>query len=200
MGKGKLAMNYKNSIAQTIVTDPTEWPLDLEGAKDQVSFTGTEKNAKLTSLIKEVTLEAEKMLGRKIITQTWKAFYAGWPDEYFIIPFGQLQSVTHIKYKDTDGDQTTWSSADYIVDTDQDPGRVTLGYAKSWPSTTLYPSNPIEIQFVCGYGLAADVPEDLKNILKVCLERKFSRPGPNYDKYMESAWDLYLMNNRCLGV
>ena len=35
----------------------------------------------------------------------------------------------------------------------------------TWPNESLYPSNPIEIEFVCGYGLAADVPEDIKDAM-----------------------------------
>jgi len=62
-----------------------------------------------------------------------------------------LQSVTSVKYTDSDGDQSTLSTDDYIVDNDSEPGRIVLGYGTVWPTATLYPSNPIEIQFLCGY-------------------------------------------------
>ncbi|MFH2075423.1 MAG: phage head-tail connector protein, partial [Pseudomonadota bacterium] len=72
-----------------------------------------------------------------------------------ILPFGALQSVTHVKYTDTDGTQTTRSTDEYNVDTDSDPGRIQLDYGYSWPSASLHPKNPIEVQFVCGYGAHA---------------------------------------------
>jgi len=75
---------------------------------------------------------------------------------------------------DTDGDQTTWDSDEYIVDTDEEPGRVVLGYDESWPSETLYPTNAIEIIYTCGYGAyAGNVPESIKAAIKVYLSDLF---------------------------
>ena len=78
------------------------------------------------------------------------------------MPFGQLQSVTHVKYTDTAGVQTTFSAEAWEISTSRDPGVLALSYGYSWPSTTLRVLDPIEIQFVCGWTTAADVPYDLR--------------------------------------
>lgn len=194
--------DYKYNVATTLVTAPAVYPLSLAEAKEHLRVTSTDENNLLTNLIKAVTLQAEELTGCKFITQTWKAFYNGWPDEYFVIPYPPLQSVTHIKYKNTAGTQTAWNDGNspmtyaYIVDTDSDPGRVVLGYDESWPSTTLYPSIPIEIQFICGYGLAASVPEDVKTMLKIGLERLYDRPHESYDKLLKDIWEGFIYNKK----
>ena len=105
----------------------------------------------------------ETITGRRLITQTWKWLLDAFPcGDRLTLPFGQLQSVTHIKYTDTAGTQTTFSADYWEASTARDPGVLALSYAHSWPSTTLRVLDPIEIQFVCGWTTAADVPYDIQ--------------------------------------
>lgn len=143
------------AMDKTLVTAPVYYPISLYEAKKHLRIESDDQDhdAEITALIAAATEEAEQFTRRRLITQTWKAFLDGFPKEDFIIlPFGKLQSVTHLKYTDSDGDETTWDSSNYIVNTDSDPGRITLAYGVSWPTVTLNTSNPIEVQFVCGYG------------------------------------------------
>jgi len=148
-------------MQRTIVTPPTYFAVSLDEIKDHLRVTHTDEDPYIQALLMTAQGQVESYLNRKLITQTWKAFFDDWPDgDAIVLPFGQLQSVTNVKYTDSDGDQSTFSSDDYIVDTDSEPGRVVLGYNESWPTATLYPSNPIEVQFVCGYG--AHTPQDVE--------------------------------------
>ena len=192
--------DYKTNVAEKIVTEPTEEPVTLAEAKGHLRITSSDENTVLNNLIKTVRKQAEKLTGRAIITQTRKAFYAGWPDEYFILPWPNLASVTHVKYTNSAAVGTTWAADEYIVDTDKEPGRVQLGYGESFPSATLYPSNPIEIQFVCGYGLAASVPQDLKTVLLLGIERLYDRPHKDYDKLLKDIWESSLNDLKDRGV
>ena len=71
--------------------------------------------------------------------------------------------MTSIKYKDAAGDESTLSSANYVVDTDSQPGRIRLTSAGSWPGGTLYPASAIRVRFTAGYGDApAAVPYNLR--------------------------------------
>ena len=98
----------------------------------------------------------EQYLGRKLITQTWYAYYDDWPNcDHIILPFGNLQSVTAIKYTDTAGSESTWSSSEYHVETESQKGKVVVAYGYTWPNEALKTSKPIEIEFVCGYGAAS---------------------------------------------
>jgi len=124
----------------------------------------------LTSILitsREIT---EDITRRRLLTQTWDYVLQSWPSKnYFKLPYGNLQSVTSVKYKDTAGvEYTLVNGTDYIVETNGPKcGKVVLPYSGTWPTTTLYPSNPIAIRFVCGWTTAANVPSKLKTAQKM---------------------------------
>lgn len=125
----------------------------------------------LNDWIKTARLQVENDSRRQLITATWDYFLQEWPSEDRIkLPFGNLQSITSIKWKNTTGTETTLTAnTDYLVETNGDQcGFVVLPYGETWPTGTLYPSNPIAIRFVCGYGsLASDVPSNAKSAMKL---------------------------------
>jgi len=139
-----------------IVTEPTGNVVSLDEAIKHLNGVPTEDYGYVQSLVFSAVAAVESITNRKLLTQTWTAYADEWPyADHFTIPYGQLQSVASVKYLDTDGVENTVDSGDYIVDTESDPGRVVLGYNKSWPTESLYPSNPIRIEFTCGYGTHA---------------------------------------------
>lgn len=108
----------------------------------------------------------ETICNRKLITQTWKWFLEDFPcGDRIALPFGQLQSVTHVKYTDSDGTQTTFSDSYWETSIACDPGVLALSYGQSWPSTTLRVLDPVEIQFVCGWLTAPDVPAEIRSAI-----------------------------------
>lgn len=105
----------------------------------------------------------EEVLRRPLITQTWKLTldqFPGWADA-ISIPLPPLQSITTIKYYDTAGVLQTMDAADYIVDAQSEPARVTPTIDDSWPQTQER-VGAVEIVFVAGYGAASDVPRRFK--------------------------------------
>jgi uncharacterized phiE125 gp8 family phage protein len=142
----------------TLVTPPANLPITLAEAKDhlRIESTFTNDNAYIRSLIFVAMDQVESVLRRKLITQTWKAFYDCWPTKWEL-PYGQLQSVTHVKYTDSGGTvNTDFNEGDeFTVDTDSDPGRIVLKYGEVYPGNSLAEMNPIEVQMVVGYGTHA---------------------------------------------
>lgn len=136
----------------TIVSQPTGMLVSLAEAKAHLRVDHTGDDGYIQALIMAAIGQAEDITRRKFLTQTWDAYFEEWPDDYFTLPFGNLQSVTSVKYLDEEGTESTVDSSDYIVGTGGDPGRVVLAYNASWPTSTLYPSDPITIRFACGYG------------------------------------------------
>jgi len=160
----------------TLKTAPVAEPISLDEAKRHVriDIDETDHDDYLHDLIVVAREQVEMITWRKLVTQTWYAYLDRWPGgKYIELPFGKLQSVTAIKYTDVDGDESTWSSAEYIVGTDYLKGRVTLADGYTWPNETLYPSNPIEIEFLCGYGLAVSVPPQIKHAMKMIISELF---------------------------
>jgi uncharacterized phiE125 gp8 family phage protein len=127
----------------------------------------------LTALITAARQQVEAITQRQLISATWDLFLDEFPAKGFIpLPFGQLQSVSSVAYTDSDGvSHPMILTTDYLVDASSDPGRVVLPYGVSWPSFTPYPSNPIAIRFVAGYGsTAASVPAGIRTAIKMLAE------------------------------
>lgn len=107
------------------------------------------------------------ILGRAIITQTWRmkmdAFPAD-PTARIRIPLPPLQSVSSITYVDQNGSTQTLASSGYkVMAAGENPGSIALAYGQEWPSTREEPE-AVTITFVCGFGDAAsDVPAAVIN-------------------------------------
>lgn len=124
----------------------------------------------LNAIITTAREYIEDVTRRALLTQTWDYYLDAFPDaDYFKLPFGNLQTVTHVKYTDSDGTQTTMTvTTDYLVETNGEGyGRIVLPYGETWPSFTAYPSNPIVVRFVCGWTTAALVPYKIKAAMKM---------------------------------
>lgn len=159
---------------EKIVTPPAAFPVTVDECKAQCRVEFVQDDAIFTRLISGCTFHIEEILQRKLITQTWKMWLDAWPEEIKIL-FGDLQSVTHVKYTDEDESQSTLDSADYLVDTDSVPGRILLANDTTWPTATLSTRNPIEIQFVTGYGDAAsDIPQDIRDAILVTIADRYT--------------------------
>jgi uncharacterized phiE125 gp8 family phage protein len=161
----------------TLKTAPVNEPLTLDEVKNhlRIDLNHVDHDDYLTSLISVAREHVEDITWRKLITQSWYAYLPDWPSgNYIELPFGQLRSVTTIIYTDVDAAPTTWSSAEYIVGTDYQHGRVTLADGYSWPNENLYPSNPIEVDFICGYGTTrASVPPSVRHAMKLLISEMF---------------------------
>lgn len=150
-------------MAITIVTPPSEEPLTLTEAKIHLRVDHTDDDALITSLIFAARQYVEQYLQRAIITQTLRLTMDAFPDGDIKV-YPSLQSITSIKYIDTDGVLQTWPTANYLVDTYSLIGRVSPAYGDSYPDTRNQ-LNAIEIVFIAGYGVAADVPQSIKQAM-----------------------------------
>ena len=159
------------------------------GTSILVNEATTAEDDLLIRILQSAIDDAEDFTGRQLLTATFKGYLDEFPPDkdYIELPFGNLQSVTSIKYKDSDGTETTLTeNTDYLVETNVDAtlggdqvGRIVLPYGVSWPSVELYPSNPITIEFICGWKAAANVPSKIKQaILLMAADRYADRGEP----------------------
>jgi uncharacterized phiE125 gp8 family phage protein len=154
----------------------------------------------LTAHIETAREHVEDITRRALLSQTWDYYLNEFPaEDYFIIPFGNLQSVTHLKYTDSDGDETTITEdTDYIVETNGDQcGRIVLCYGKTWPSFTAYPSNPIVCRFICGWTTAASIPTKIRTAVKMIAAKLFESRGEDIvgQTVREDRFFLNLLNS-----
>lgn len=150
------------SYAYQLVTGPTEFAITDTQMEAHARAAG-QPVEQYQPYVRAAEAFVEQITGRKLVTQTWQCFLDDWPQsDRIALPFGKLQSVTHVKYTDTTGTQATLASSSWEISTARDPGVLALSYNQSWPSTTLRVLDPIEIQFTCGWTTAADVPYDIQ--------------------------------------
>lgn len=169
-------MKWKGVIVMSqivsLVTAPTQEPITLAEAKANSRIDTSDEDTLVTNLIIAAREWCEEYTGRSFAQQTWDLFLDSFPD-VIDIPKPPLQSVTHVKYYDTDGVQQTLSNTVYTVDTDSTTGRVYLAYGESWPSYQAI-RKTIEVRFVAGYDddgasppdYAANIPQRVK---QACL-------------------------------
>jgi len=142
----------------------------------------SDEDATLTAILAAARQQVENITRRQLMTATYDYYLSDWPGgDAIVLPFGNLASVTSVKYTDTDGTETTLAvTTDYTVELNGEQcGRVVLPYQGSWPAATLSPSNPIAIRFVCGYASAALVPETLQVAIKFAAENMWRHGGDN---------------------
>lgn len=151
-----------------VKTQPEAEAVDATLAKSHLGIFHSEDDTLIAFYCKAARRHVESgITGRSLVNQTFQAWWNSFPCEYHLeLPYPRLQSVTHLKYTDSTGTVTTWSSSNYFLDDKSEPGRLMLVPDASWPSATLYPANGVEVEYVAGYGAAADdVPEDIRNAI-----------------------------------
>jgi len=126
----------------------------------------------ITGLIKASRKYAEAYTRRAFITQTWELLLDRFPgsrNRGIELPKAAAQSITYIKYTDTSGTLTTWSSDEYTLFETATPGYIKPAYGYNWPSARNV-DGAVVIRFVCGYGAAASsVDADVLQAIKILI-------------------------------
>lgn len=154
--------------SQTVA--PATEPLSLADAKLHLRVVSDDDDDLITALIQGAREYVETFLRRQLVTATWAMTLDEFPDSDgdITLPLPPLASVTSIAYVDGDGDDQTLDSANYTVHTNCEPGKITLAYGESWPSTRDQP-DAVTVAFVAGYGAAAAVPAGIVAAIKLVL-------------------------------
>lgn len=163
------------SSGNSLIVGPAIEPITLAELKIHLKIgSDSTENDLLNELIVTARLDVENDTRRAIITQIWDYCPLRWPDTDRIkIPLGNLQTVVQVKYKESDwasiaDDKILILGTDYLIETNSDQcGFIVLPYGGSWPSVTLFPSNPITIRFIAGWTTTALVPSTIKSAIKM---------------------------------
>ena len=150
----------------------------------------------LNAIIASAREHVEDITRRAIITQTWDYFLDEWPSGNKIkLPRGNLQTTGFLMYYhevDADGNKDTTTmtlTTDYLIEQNGDQcGFVILPYNGTWPSFTHWPTQSIQIRYVCGWTTRALVPYKIKAAIKlICSDLYANREaqivsGQNYQE------------------
>jgi uncharacterized phiE125 gp8 family phage protein len=165
-----MAFGYEQrTLVQTEA--PTEEPVTVAEAKAHLRVTHNDDDSYITALIKAARADAEALSRRQFVTATYEYRRNRFPKgrEPLDITRTPLQSVTSVKYTDTDGtpDQT-WDAQKYQVDTGSLVGRIVPAYSESYPAVREGVSAVI-VTFVAGFGAASAVPQEAKHAILLCV-------------------------------
>lgn len=156
-------IRYTQSVA------PTQEPVTVAEIKHDRRITTTDDDDYLDSLITAARLYVESYTGRALVSATHIGYMDHFPSTGIItLDYPPLSSVTSLQYVDGDGATQTFSSGNYTVDASGVKGRITLNYGQSWPEYRAQ-HNAITITFVAGYGQALQVPQDIKQALRMLI-------------------------------
>jgi len=162
-----------------LLTSASTEAVTLSSIKKQLrlSTNATNDDALLTAHRVTARKTAEAITNRRFIHESNYLYLDDWPaGDSIEMPFAPLVSApsTAIVYKKSDGNSTTLSSSAWEVDAVSRPGRIVLGYGESWPGDTLWPTNPIRIEFKCGYGATTDsVPGHIRLAIRLLTGHYF---------------------------
>jgi uncharacterized phiE125 gp8 family phage protein len=152
-------------MALSLVTAPTDEPVELEIAKAHCRVTFTDDDGFFEDeLIPTARDRAELTTQRQLIEATWDLKLEAFPcDGWIDIPKPPLIAVVSVTYVDTAGVAQTWAASNYLVSIPVGArcrrGRLTPAYGVSWPSTRAQ-MDAVTVRFKAGYGTQpADVPK-----------------------------------------
>ena len=152
------------------ITPPVEQPIALEDARlqCQLDVDITDEDTLLESFILAATDYCEKYLCRPLITQEHQ--YLGCFHQKIELQ-ANLLSVESVQYINSNGAKKTLSPDDYYVDIAAPVGIVHLLCAN--PGVQSKHPKPVNINFTSGYGGAADVPESIKQCVRLLVGHWF---------------------------
>lgn len=154
-----------------LVTAPTALPVSLAEVKAQLRIEHDDEDNYLDRLINTGVnmVDAKGVLGQGLITQTWAQWMSNNPEREVALQLGPVQSVTAIKYYDTDGDLQTDTLSHYDVFGLSQNKTVKPKTGYGWPTAQLR-QDAIKIEYVVGFGDAStDVPESLRHAMLMLI-------------------------------
>lgn len=180
-------------MALRLIVAPGIEPVSVADAKLHCRVDTSDEDASFTRWIQGAREQAEHILERSLLPQTWEVTQDRFgayclvgmqnylPNPGALVPFSvtridllrpPVTAVTWVKYLDSNGAQQTLDPSYYVVDTDNEPGGITLAPGKSWPSTYAVP-NAVRVRYTAGYADAASVPANIKNFILLLVGTMF---------------------------
>jgi len=164
--------NYVPYGKLVLKTGPATTAISLAEAKAflRVDSDYDDDDSYITSLIGVATNVVEQFTRRRLITQTYNIYYDEFPP-YMDLQVGNVASVTHVKYYDTDNTLQTLDTSQYDVDIRVKPGRIYQAEDGNFPDT-YERANSVEVEFVVG-SAASDVEDAIKQAMYIVIGRYY---------------------------
>ena len=171
----------------TVTVDATAEPVTAEELRDWLRLDDTSQDTMLEGMITAARVAVEQHTHRAFVEKTIKQSLAGFPASGCIeLLFPPLDSVSSVKYYDTDGTEQTIDSSNYIVDANRTVGLIQGVDNFSWPSS-YERSDAVNVTFVTGKA-DAEITKTAKVLIKLIAADLY--------EHAESQSELRLEENR----
>lgn len=157
-----MARSYAVDIAATTAI------LTTAEAKTHLKVDTSADDTYIDNLISAATESAQIFTNRYFINTTITQHGDTWSDIATLFK-SKVNSITHIKYYDSDNSEQTLATSVWISDINQQPARIGLKPNQSFPSLADR-INAVNCKYVVGYGSAAsDVPEGIREAVLLTI-------------------------------
>lgn len=165
-----------------VVIPPGSEPVTLQEARYQCRVDSTDEDSLIIGYIQSSRERAEKFLNLYLLTQTIEKVLDDFADE--ILLKGPVQSITKIEYVDpTTLDYVELDSGVYRLDSVSKPARITLEPNREW-SDIAEVSNAVKITYVAGYASVEEVPQTIKDAIKLLVSELYDqRSKPDFKTF-----------------
>jgi uncharacterized phiE125 gp8 family phage protein len=165
-------------MALSLLTAASVLPVTLAEAKAHLRVDITDDDALITSLIGAATLEAEHLMQRAIMPQTWiltldsfrphpaRYWLTGRASQSIGLDRPPVTAIGSIQYVDINGAAQTLDPTAYRLLKHEYSGAVVPVFGLNWPNTRQQ-ADAVQITFSTGYADAASVPELIKAWIKL---------------------------------
>lgn len=168
-------------------------------ARAHVQQNHTDDDTYLDALVKAATIQAKKITGLSLITESLTIRFDRFPGRIVKLPAGPIQTFSSIAYLDGAGVSQTLSASLYATDLYSKIPRVFPAASQNWPGTQCMP-NAVTMAVIAGYGDdGEDVPEGIRHAIKLMVghwyrNRESVVPGQMYE--MPQAVETLLFAER----
>lgn len=187
----------------SVITGPAEEPVSLDRAKVHLRVDHDVDDELISGWIAAARGLTEQHANRRWVEQQLRMTLADWPDggggswvQTYIaratgltsemagavpIPVEPVPSVEAVKYYGLDGTLTTLAGSAYQTWLDHSPPLVAPAPLTVWPVVQVGKLAAVQIEFTAGYGTAAEVPEQAKAAILLCLGYWYENRGDGMD-------------------
>ena len=157
-----------------LLAGPAAEPLTLAEAKQFVRIEHDDDDDVITALIAGARIHVEAATRRALMTQSWRVILDCWPasGRLALLPV-PLVSVDAVRIRNHDGSAQTIDVASLTIDKAAAPA--TLAFTA--PPAPVRTVGGIEIDITCGYGGAEDVPEPLRQAIRMLVAHWYDNRG-----------------------
>jgi uncharacterized phiE125 gp8 family phage protein len=159
-----------------LLSGPAVEPVTLDEAKQFIRVEHDDDDDVISALIDGSRIHVETQTRRALITQSWRLTRDVWP-EIGCVPLlpAPVKAVDAVRIYKSDGSTQTIDVAAFTLDKISAPARLAFGRG-ALPAPER-PNAGIEIDITCGYGNAADVPEPLRQAIRLLVAHWYENRG-----------------------